>query len=104
MRASENAAHLAPVGRPDDRAAEVASRRRLLQAVTLRPRVHVDVAVGAVVRAQAAADAVTFDGDLLALCYPCIACFPNIKAHNKQPSSYVMDAGNHMGSPLQLCS
>jgi len=65
--ASENAAHLAPVRRPDDRAAQVARRRSLLQAISLRPRVHVDVAIRAVVRAQAAADAVALDLNLLPL-------------------------------------
>src|SRR5262245_57943723 len=67
VRAGEDAAYLAPVGGANDRGAEVAGGGGVLQGVAFGERMHVNVAVGAVGRAQAAADAVALDLDLLAL-------------------------------------
>ena len=63
MRAGEDAANVTPVFWADDRAAQVARRRGVLQLASFGQWMHVDVAIGAVVRAQATADAVLFDLD-----------------------------------------
>src|SRR5262245_7502064 len=67
VRAGKDAAHVLPIGRADERAAEVAGGGGELQFDSLGPGVPVDVAVGAVIRAQAAADAVALNLNLLSL-------------------------------------
>ena len=67
VRAGKDARDFAPIGGSDDRTAEVAGRGRLLQPTALGKRMHVDIPVGAIVSAEAAADAMAFDLNLFAL-------------------------------------